>query len=296
MPDVALPVRAVVLASILAASVGCAPQPPPLDPQGQAVVRAWLTCDECVDGERARVDSLGSAAVRTLSGSLFDLSGQLTANMRAQYSRLYAMLPSPGIDSATFVDRYLGTLSATVSRRAVVSLGDLEAWSALEEAADLAASRGDAVLETLLRGQLRRDPSRSVLGAGVADSWDIVAPATDSEVCNGEGPTACTSTTSATIIGRASGPSGTFANPWTRVYFYAAPLSSTDPPDLVGELPGAAAVITDDGTHRHYEWNFVFGPGGWPLGRLRVLAVAVDASDNAFRTPQDSLLSVVVGR
>ncbi len=294
IPGAARPLRFAGLGAVLVATAACGLQP--LNEDGREAVRAWLTCDECVDGERARVGSLGADAIATLRGSLFDPPSQQLENMRAQYSRLYAMLPSPGVDSATFVDRYLRTLNATVNRRAAISLADLEAWNVLEVAADSAATRGDTDLESFLRAQLLRWPSRSVPGTGIAESWQMVAPETDVEVCNGDGPAACTSTASIDLMARASGPSGTFANPWARVYFYANPASSSDPPDLLGEVDGYAAAITDDETQRHYLWTFRFGPHGWPLGRVRVFAVGVDSSSAAFRTPADSLVTVVGGR
>lgn len=287
--------RRFVACAVALMTIGaCGPRFHTLSEGDLASVRAWLNCDDCAEGEREAVRALGDDAIPVLFQALFQTPDQEVQNLRAQYSRLYAMRPPAGVDSATFVNRYLGTRRGTANRRAAISLGDLEARGVLQQAADSLEAAGDSSLAAFVRGQIMRSGPVPSLGNGTATAWAMVTPAVGVTVCNGLTTTPCSRPGAAELAARADGPSGTFANPWARVYFYGRLLGSSDPPELLRVV--SAVAVTDDGVERHYTWSARFGAHGWQQGIGEVFAVGVDASGERYRTPSDTLITIVNGR
>jgi hypothetical protein len=118
---------AVALASTLAACVD--------DAAEQERLMAWLSCDECTDGELAFVvDTLGQRAQPALRRALLGSLEDYTANVEAIAGAEWSATPGMVGDSATFVDSIVANVRATVQRRATIGLGALGDTATLREA------------------------------------------------------------------------------------------------------------------------------------------------------------------
>ena len=111
----------------------------------RSAIEAWLSCDECENGERAAVRALGDAAVEELDRALGALSPQQRANIDARVLQSFRL-----IDTSTAVDtaraaRYRANFIAVRQQRAAIALGDIgtpSAIAALRRARDEAQTRG----------------------------------------------------------------------------------------------------------------------------------------------------------
>lgn len=118
---------------------------PPPSPRERAV-QAWLGCEECQDGQRARVVSYGDAVIPLLRQAL--LGGPSPAQravMRDKYVTLYNSIQSAGLPAGTpavtrdeYVRRALSNHVATYQMRAAAALGSI------------GGPRATAVLQTAL--------------------------------------------------------------------------------------------------------------------------------------------------
>lgn len=282
------------IGALLLVAVGCA-QDTGVSEDELASIRAWLTCDDCRSGERERVEAIGMRAAPLLVEAILDFPDARRENLRAQYSQLYATLPAPAMDSASFVDRYLGAFDLNVRTRAALSLGDLGAFDELQDVVDTAEARGwsaDAV--AVLEGNLLRDFAGTTEGPGPADTWAIDTPLVAVEVCNGSGGIPCTDEHVVQLRARATAPSGVTPPPWESVYFFVREDPS-GPPAMTLLGRSADPTVTDDGLERRFDWRYDFGAVGLPPGPVEIYAVGVTPSGQAFRTPAFTLVTVVEG-
>jgi uncharacterized protein YjdB len=132
-----------------------------------------------------------------------------------------------------------------------------------------------------------------VLPAGLAN-WNVALSGTTA--CNGwmpipsgdGGPVCVTPTPPATrtVTATATGPSGTFENPFASVNFYAVyPGGSVV---LLGTVPGAAAAVVEQEAptlNRLYRWTFTFDATQRPGGTYEIFAVGVQATRDVVRSP-----------
>jgi hypothetical protein len=99
-----------------------------------------------------------------------------------------------------------------------------------------------------------------------------------------------------TLRAVATGPSGTFVNPWIggRVYFYYHHVTTGD--DVyIGRVEGSSATVIDDGiSTRYWTWTLEFDATGVPAGTLELTAVGT-TSGQAYRTPVNCNVAVVPG-
>lgn len=110
-----------------------------------AAIDAWLQCDECVDGERGLVDSIGPDAVPTIARALRGPSEGRRTIMRRKLEAHYQQFGTTALTRDQYVNHFMGNYVATYQKRAAISLGDLEgrkAREALETALDSAEQRG----------------------------------------------------------------------------------------------------------------------------------------------------------
>lgn len=110
-------------------------------------VERWLTCIECIDGERTRVADLGGRTVPVLTDYMQILlpqtrdSSHLDA-LRIRYDQQYQGLGAPPMTVDEYIEEALDDYRATIQRRAILSLADLEAEEALQTTLDSVAAWG----------------------------------------------------------------------------------------------------------------------------------------------------------
>jgi len=92
----------------------------------------WLTCDECVDGERDYAKGLGNDAVRVLDSALIGPSPQRRAVMRAKLGDMYRFANQPGGDSNAYINPRFDNFIATYQKRAAITLGDIATTDAVQ--------------------------------------------------------------------------------------------------------------------------------------------------------------------
>ena len=137
-------------------------------------------------------------------------------------------------------------------------------------------------------------------GTGPAATWTISAPSAAVDVCNGEGATPCSASGSTvTLQASATGPTGSFPNPWVSgwVYFYYH-HGVTGAWVYIGRVAGGSATMTDDGySTRTCTWTLVFDATGVPAGALDLLAVGSNTSGTPYMyaTPVNTNVTVVNG-
>jgi hypothetical protein len=131
-----------------------------------------------------------------------------------------------------------------------------------------------------------------VLPAGLAN-WNVALSGITA--CNGwmpipsgDGGAACAAAVPATrtVTATATGPTGTFENPFASVNFYAVyPGGSVL---LLGTVPGAAAAVVEQlapTVNRLYQWTFTFDATQRPGGSYEIFAVGVQATRDVVRSP-----------
>ncbi|HLU26346.1 MAG TPA: hypothetical protein VKZ58_11640, partial [Longimicrobiales bacterium] len=114
-------------------------------------------------------------------------------------------------------------------------------------------------------------------------------------VCGGlSGACGATTPNRITLVVQATGPSGTFANPFEQVYFFRKSI------DLIGELIGTAETVTvsDDGTTRTWTYTITFDPmalGGLPAQvDATMYAVGIAADGDFVVTDWDATIDVII--
>ncbi len=260
-------------------------------------ITAWLTCDDCLDGERERVAAIGDRAIPFLEEALDSLPGNRRDNMRAQYWELHQFMGSTG-DSTTFVDGYLQSMETAVRMRSATSLGDLGAESVLADAlsGQLPGWRPEA-LEALQMALLRAD--LPPVGTGATDAWAVVGPAAAVNLCNGMGSTACTlpDVPRVDVVAQVTGPTSWTQPPWTvgTVHFLYRTAGSSDPPREAGRVDLGSAVQTDNGTNIFYRWTLPFFVHDFPGGPIEVFAVAAPMGDEPIRSTSNDSITIVEG-
>ena len=105
---------------------------PPLTPYGCYLssdefrtLHSWLTCDECVNGERSAVAAIGPKAVAMLDSALIGPSRGRQAIMRAKGEDSFRFAQIAGQRSIDYTDARVANYVATYQKRAAVSLGDI---------------------------------------------------------------------------------------------------------------------------------------------------------------------------
>jgi uncharacterized protein YjdB len=134
-----------------------------------------------------------------------------------------------------------------------------------------------------------------VLPAGLAN-WNVALSGTTA--CNGwmpipsgdGGPVCVTPTPPATrtVTATATGPTGTFENPFASVNFYAVYTDGSVL--LLGTVPGAAAAVVEQlapTVNRLYQWTFTFDATQRPgsATAYQIFAVGVQATRDVVRSP-----------
>ncbi|MDX1394748.1 MAG: hypothetical protein R3195_10155 [Gemmatimonadota bacterium] len=159
----------VVSAALATSACPVLERPPEIDP--------WLLCEECVDGERESVVSLGEDAIPWMADALRGPSPRRVSNIRLQaaesYARLVAATPSgdPGRTQTQYVDHYTDNYVATFQSRAAKALGDIGTDAALDTlrtalaAAEARDYRDDVVTEIV----------RALGVAGSGSGWSRIA-------------------------------------------------------------------------------------------------------------------------
>ena len=118
-------------------------------------------------------------------------------------------------------------------------------------------------------------------------SWGVTGPSAATNVSTNEGPAAAVNPLSVSLQADAFGRTATFAQPFTRVDFYA--LSGGN---LVQIGTGALQPIFDDGTAfgRRFRWTLTwtpgtaFGPVGPGAQGQSVFAIGVNANGDGLVT------------
>ncbi|MBI3983059.1 MAG: carboxypeptidase-like regulatory domain-containing protein [Gemmatimonadetes bacterium] len=117
-----------------------------LTPEEYEAIDAWLHCTECIDGERARVDSIGERAVPTIARALIGPSDGRIRIMRQKLEADYQSFGNTALTADQYIDSVmLRNFVATYQKRAAISLGDVggdRAQRALQAALDSGTQRG----------------------------------------------------------------------------------------------------------------------------------------------------------
>ena len=109
-------------------------------PDNQTLILGWLTCEECIAGERDSVRALGAAAVSSLAAVFDSVPSLITEPLRIRLTNRWT--PEYHPDRDTYVNTYVRNAETIARVRAAYSLGDLRAQSELQDALTLATSRG----------------------------------------------------------------------------------------------------------------------------------------------------------
>jgi hypothetical protein len=122
---------------------------------------------------------------------------------------------------------------------------------------------------------------------GPFDTWLLVQPSAPVTLCWPE-KDGCQATV--LLRAEATGASGAYQNPWTRVRFYYQPHGAGSP-TLIGETTSPS--VTDDGHIRSWSWSVTLSAEDLPAGGLDVFAVGVDGNGKTYPTPFNSSISMV---
>ena len=118
-------------------------------------VDKWLTCEECVDGERAAVVARGSAVVPVLRQTLLYLPPvREQAIVRRQAEQAYATLNPAGVTLQDYVEPVFNNYVALRQVRAAMALADI--------ARPMAVSALDEALSPMTAVQYRADVARTL--------------------------------------------------------------------------------------------------------------------------------------
>ncbi len=122
------------------------------------------------------------------------------------------------------------------------------------------------------------------------NTFAVAIPSAAQNVCNDDGDCGTTPTTR-TITAYANGETGTFDNPFSKVYFYYWDGAEYH---LIGT---ASSVSTsDDGTTRTWKYNATFDAAGLDTqAGVPVFAVGVDNNGDALMSNPNSNLTIVAG-
>lgn len=125
-------------------------------------IRRWLVCEECMEGELARVARLGDRAVPMLAEALRGPPADRRANMRRQSEALYTRVDTSAAGRQRYVGHYESNYVATYQLRAVKALDSI------------GTPRAHAALVAALRAnvQFRRDVQRT-LGSAAQVSLSV---------------------------------------------------------------------------------------------------------------------------
>jgi len=133
--------------------------------QSQSVIEAWLSCEECTNGERAAVTALGDDAVDALDGALGVPTQTQTANINSQILQGLRLADSGATLVSPVAARFRENFVAARQQRAAMALGDIgspKAIAALRRALAAAEARRyrpdviRVIEATLVAGEFRR--------------------------------------------------------------------------------------------------------------------------------------------
>jgi len=108
-----------VLVVVLAGLAGCTG----LSQRELQLVRRYLLCQECTEGERDSVVALGGRAVSPLGEALQGPPAAGRRMIERQVAALYDLLPAPQLSRVAFIDHYVANYVASYKTRAAVALG-----------------------------------------------------------------------------------------------------------------------------------------------------------------------------
>ena len=138
----------------------------------RSIVRRWLLCEECVEGERDSVVALGDNVVKALEEALDGPPAAGRDNIRRQAEAMFARIPAPPLPEAVYVEHYVDNYVATYQSRAAIALGLIGTPRA--RAVLLEALRNDSAY----RDDVQRDLGGSAyLSLVAADTTPQSAPA-----------------------------------------------------------------------------------------------------------------------
>jgi hypothetical protein len=116
----------------------------PLPDDDRAAVHAWLQCDECVDGELARVTPLGNGAVPLLDTALLRAFPQEREQARRSARETYQAIGPLTVSESAYVANEVRNFDALFQTRAAIALREINtsrARDALQRAVDSAQAR-----------------------------------------------------------------------------------------------------------------------------------------------------------
>jgi hypothetical protein len=122
-------------------------------PDDRTLILGWLTCEECIAGERDSVRAIGAPAVSILAAVLDSVPALIVEPLRIRLTNRWT--PEFHPDRDTYVNTYVQNAETIARMRAAYSLGDLRAEPELQTALNLAIARGyDADVIQVIRGAL----------------------------------------------------------------------------------------------------------------------------------------------
>ena len=83
---------------------------------------AWLTCNECINGERAAARGIGQKAVPEFSSALVGPPARRQTLVRAQFANSYPGVAIAGLTRDVYADLLLANYVATYQKRAAIPL------------------------------------------------------------------------------------------------------------------------------------------------------------------------------
>jgi hypothetical protein len=107
----------VVLLGLAVTLTACHPTP-----EERRVIKRWLLCEECREGELKAVVALQDHATGALGDALKGPSAENRDNIRRQAEAMFARIPSTSLSPQEYVNHYLDNYVATYQSRAAVAL------------------------------------------------------------------------------------------------------------------------------------------------------------------------------
>lgn len=118
-----------------------------------AIVERWLTCIECIDGEREAVRQLGGDVVPRLTHAVYGPTAPEMAGIEQRARGAYARIGGAAVPESVYVGRAVSNFRAVYQQRAALSLGDIGTAEALQ-----------AIEDAIAFDSIARDTSASGLG------------------------------------------------------------------------------------------------------------------------------------
>lgn len=252
----------------------CAPQGVTLEEW--EVIRAWLTCIECEEGEYEAVLAIGPDAIPMLASTSRGMPADRLENLRRQFSAAYQRNAAGALmTEEEYVAQNLENIESLWQLRSGTALAglsaqDADAWERIRESLDSAEAwdyRDDVIenSETLLFFSSFSPPfaSNGTIDGRLLTWWDSVGLggevlnlrqcASAAGVSAANGPGSCESVTGLTMDATSSSPNGGFVFPSLAEGLYdvtpqaaSVGTAQSGPESRVFRLVGSGAVQSGD--------------------------------------------------